>query len=67
MPFRPFARLRLTPKLVLALSAFGLVPLLAVGALLYRAGERMRLAAATNLQTVAANVADKIDRNLFER
>jgi hypothetical protein len=57
----------LRTKAAAALLAFGLAPLLVVGAIVARASRDVRLQAAAALQTVAENVADKIDRNLFER
>jgi methyl-accepting chemotaxis protein len=64
---RRLAGLRLRTKVAAALLAFGVAPLLVVGAIVARAGRDVQLQAAATLQTVAENVADKIDRNLFER
>ena len=60
-------QLGLRSKLVLVLTAFGLVPLAGVAIIGSRASHAVRDQAATSLQNVAENVADKIDRNLFER
>jgi methyl-accepting chemotaxis protein len=57
----------LRTKAAAALLAFGLAPLAGVGTIVVRASRDVRLQAAASLQTVAENVADKIDRNLFER
>jgi hypothetical protein len=57
----------LRAKLALTLSAFGLLPLVVVGVIAARAVRGVRAQAAASLQNVAENVADKMDRNLFER
>jgi len=59
--------MRLRTKLAAALLVFGLAPLAGVGTIVARASRDVRLQAAASLQTVAENVADKVDRNLFER
>jgi methyl-accepting chemotaxis protein len=54
-------------KLVTLFAIFGLVPMAAVGYLGASATGEMEDAAGTRLQGVAENIADKIDRSLFER
>ena len=54
-------------KLVTLFTIFGLVPMAAVGYLGASATGEMEEAAGTRLQGVAENIADKIDRSLFER
>ncbi len=55
-------------KLALLCLAFGVVPLVLVSALLLnRATTAVRERAADGLQQTAGHLADKIDRNLFER
>jgi len=54
-------------KLVTLFAIFGLVPMAAVGYLGASATGEMEDAAGARLQGVAENIADKIDRSLFER
>jgi methyl-accepting chemotaxis protein len=61
------ARFGIRGKLVLLLLAFGTAPLALFGVVVARASGAASRHAASALQAVAENVADKIDRNLFER
>jgi methyl-accepting chemotaxis protein len=54
-------------KLVVLFAIFGIVPMAAVGYLGNSATGEMEKAAGQRVQNVATNIADKIDRNLFER
>ena len=54
-------------KLVTLFLVFGLLPMAAVGYMGYSAGQEMRNTAGLRFQTDAQTIADKIDRNLFER
>ncbi len=58
---------RLTPKLVLLLLVFAAVPSALVGGIAYQAAEKMKATVGERFRNVAETVADKIDRNLFER
>ncbi len=60
-------RMGITPKIVLMLVGFGAVICLLLGGITYRAVEMVREKMAGRFQTLAENIADKIDRNLFER
>ena len=54
-------------KLVTMFAIFGMVSMAAVGYLGSSATGEMENAAGTSLQGTAENIADKIDRSLFER
>jgi len=54
-------------KLVVLFAIFGIVPMAAVGYLGSSATGEMEMAAGLRVQATAENIADKIDRNLFER
>ncbi|GIX47031.1 MAG: hypothetical protein KatS3mg131_1242 [Candidatus Tectimicrobiota bacterium] len=60
-------KLRLTTKLVLLFLVFGCVPMLVLGAIAYRETRKAEDQLAAQLASVAESMADKIDRNLFER
>jgi methyl-accepting chemotaxis protein len=60
-------RLRLTHKFVCLLLAFALLPLVATAWIGSRASKEVENAFAGNLTSTAAHLADKVDRNLFER
>lgn len=60
-------RLGMTPKIVLLLVGFVFVTCLLFGGTIFRAAEMARQRTASRFQTLAENIADKIDRNLFER
>ena len=54
-------------KLVALFLVFGIVPMVAVGYMGYSAGQEMANTAGKRFQNDAQTIADKIDRNLFER
>ncbi len=60
-------RLRLSHKFVCLLLAFALLPLVATAWIGNRASKEVESAFAGNLTSTAAHLADKVDRNLFER
>lgn len=60
-------RIRLTTKLVLLLLVFGLVPMSIVGAIAHRSASQVSERIGTEFESAAQTIADKIDRNLFER
>ena len=60
-------RIGLTKKFVILFFALGIVPLAVLGAIALRPAAILEEKTATRLQLVATNVADKIDRNLYER
>lgn len=57
----------ITRKVTLMCLFFGLVPLLVSGSICFRMMQQIDEAATAVLETTAVNIADKIDRNLFER
>jgi len=57
----------LTAKLVLLFCIFGMIPMAIVGYIAYNASTNMEENVGRRFQTVTGNIADKIDRNLFER
>ena len=57
----------LTPKLVMLLVGFSIVPTVVVGYIGYEGSKGLMENAGAQFQTSAKNIADKIDRNLFER
>ncbi len=60
-------KLGLTPKLVGLLLVFGVMPMAVVTYIGFSATENIEQAAGHRFQLVSENIADKIDRNLFER
>ena len=54
-------------KLVALLLAFALVPMVMVGTSVYLSFQEIKEQAASRFQDAAVTIADKIDRNLFER
>lgn len=62
-----FKSLSITQKLVGLFLAFGLVPVTVVGIIAYRATVDIETRTAGKFQGVAEGLADKVDRNLFER
>jgi len=60
-------RWSLTTKLVLLFVLFGFIPMAIVELIAYKASLTIEDTAGTRFQNVAEGVADKIDRNLFER
>lgn len=59
--------MKMTGKLIAACLVFGILPLLAVGAVMWQEAKSSIEASAKNYCTVAQNIGDVIDRNLFER
>ena len=59
--------LGIAAKLVALFMIFGIVPMAAVGYLGSSATGEMETAAGLRVQAMASTIADKIDRNLFER
>lgn len=64
---KPTQKLTLTTRLTLTIVACGLLPALVIGLLAYRTAGRMAGNIGQSYEAVAESVADKIDRNLFER
>ena len=57
----------ITAKLTALFVLFGLLPMAVVGLIAYNASRTIEGSVGTRFQSVAEGVADKIDRNLFER
>ncbi len=57
----------ITAKLTMLFILFGFIPMVIIGLIAYNAGRTIEGSAGTRFQNVAEGVADKIDRNLFER
>ncbi len=57
----------LTAKLIWLCCLFGLLPMSVVGGIAYHASRQMEAEVGIRFQMAAQNIADKIDRNLFER
>ncbi len=66
-PQRFFGKLGLTPKIVGLLLVFGVIPMAVVAFIGFRATANIEAGAGQRFQIVSENIADKIDRNLFER
>ncbi len=64
---RTFGDMSLTTKLTALLCLFGFIPMAGIGTIAFNASRQLESSVGTRFQTVALNVADKIDRNLFER
>jgi|CXWL01.1.fsa_nt_gi methyl-accepting chemotaxis protein len=62
-----FAHWGITAKLTALFILFGFIPMAIVGLIAYNASLTIEGTAGTRFQNVADGVADKIDRNLFER
>ena len=60
-------KLDITKKLTLLFLIFGLVPMCIIGTIAYTATNQAEEKILTEYETIANNLADKIDRNLFER
>jgi len=60
-------QMKMTGKLIVACLVFGMLPLLVVGLVMWRSANEAVEIAAQDYRTTAENIADKIDRNLFER
>ena len=61
------SRLPLNRKLALAIVVAGLLPAIVIGLVAIRTASKMSDDVASGFQAAAANISDKIDRNLFER
>jgi len=57
----------ITAKLVALFLVFGVIPMTAVGMIAFNAASSMKESAGLRFQTTAEELANKIDRNLFER
>lgn len=62
-----FKKLNIKVKLTLLFLMSGLVPMLVLELIAYHVASTMKNIEGTRYKTVAVNIADKIDRNLFER
>ncbi len=62
-----FSSWGLTTKLIGLFCLIGVVPMAIVGGIAYDASKDLEAGVGIRFQEVAQNVADKIDRNLFER
>lgn len=60
-------KLSIRNKLIITCMLCGIVPTLLIGAIAWNAGNGMAETQVAEYKTVAAGIADKIDRNLFER
>ena len=60
-------KLALKPKLVFAIVATGLVPAVVIGLLALKTTSTKVEDVGKNCEEIARNIADKLDRNLFER
>lgn len=67
MPLPFVSRLKIVHKLVLLFLLFGLLPISIIGYIAYQATETIEAGEAQRFEISASNIADKIDRNLFER
>lgn len=63
----PFSRLSLRARITLACLALAIVPLIVLVSVTRRAAERLAQFNAEQYSAIATDIADKIDRNLFER
>ena len=61
------SKLKLTPKLVVLLLVFAVVPLWVVAYIGFVATKDIEADTGKRFQVTAQNIADKVDRNLFER
>ena len=57
----------LTAKLTWLFFLFGVVPMAIVGGIAYDASKALEAGVGIRFQWIAQSIADKIDRNLFER
>ncbi|MFB3146118.1 MAG: methyl-accepting chemotaxis protein [Nitrospirales bacterium] len=60
-------KIKLTPKLVGLLLLFGVIPMAVVAYIGFSATGNIEASVGQRFQLVSENIADKIDRNLFER
>jgi len=65
--FEMFAKWGIAAKLVAVFIIFGLIPMSAVGWIAFSAADNMKETIGLRFATKAENLANKIDRNLFER
>ncbi len=65
--FHSFLKMGITAKLVFIFLIFGVIPMLAVGVIAMGATDNMKEKAGSRFMSEAQSLADKIDRNLFER
>ena len=64
---KAFAQWGITAKLTTLFVLFGCLPMAIVGLIAYNAGLTIEESVGTRFQAMSEGVADKIDRNLFER
>ncbi len=64
---KSFLSLGITGKLVALFVIFGAIPMTAVGLIAFGAAEDMKAKVGARFQSEAKGLAEKIDRNLFER
>ena len=62
-----FSNWGITAKLVSLCVVFGLIPMSAIGFIAFNAANDMEREVGHKFETTAKSIADKIDRNLFER
>ena len=62
-----FAQWGITAKLTSLFILFGFIPMMVVGLIAYNASLTIEESVGTRFQAMSEGVADKIDRNLFER
>jgi hypothetical protein len=62
-----FRKWSMTRQTVLILMVFGMIPMAIMAGVMYRSTRITEAKAAQRYQNTAENIADKIDRNLFER
>ena len=65
--FYPILKLGITTKLVAIFILFGTVPMTAVGFIAFETSDDMKAKMGAQFMSESAGIADKIDRNLFER
>src|SRR5262249_45564655 len=63
----PAMRLSIGKKITVVCMILAFVPLVVVGVVMWNTATKMERSAAEEYQTIASVIADKIDRNLFER
>ena len=64
---KAFAQWGITTKLTTLFVLFGFIPVAVVGLIAYNASRTIEGSVGTRFQSMAEGVADRIDRNLFER
>jgi hypothetical protein len=60
-------KLSLSSKLIIGFIAMGMIPLIVLSLLLYRATRQINRDTEADYHTYASALLDKIERNLFER